>query len=269
MNATAEVIAAAPAVSARSADRWIFTFTAALFVLIALAGFVPTSIGKVAAVQAGQRPPFPPVLHVHAAAMGAWLLLLLAQPWLVATGRRALHRKLGMLGAALLAVIIGSGVLLVIATWQMVWSPAAAAMMPPVVLADTKLFLSNILLVQGRALLTFSVFIGWALLVRRSDPETHKRFLLLGTAIPLVAASDRFTTLLGLTTMPASPLSQDALLLLSVLPLLAWELARHGRLHPASQIWLAVNLPFALATNLLWGTEWWLTAAPRLMGVTG
>ncbi len=34
---------------ARFADRWIFVFTAALFVATALAGFVPESIGIVAA----------------------------------------------------------------------------------------------------------------------------------------------------------------------------------------------------------------------------
>jgi hypothetical protein len=52
-----------------------------------------------------------------------------------------------------------------------------------------------------------------------------------------------------------------------VLPLLAWDLLRCRQLHRASQVWLAVNLPLAIATNLLWNTDWWLATAPRLVGV--
>src|SRR5258706_11394948 len=43
-------------------DRWIYVFTAASFIGIVLAGFVPDSLGKLAAIQAGQRPPFPLIL---------------------------------------------------------------------------------------------------------------------------------------------------------------------------------------------------------------
>src|SRR5438094_5053250 len=72
---------------AHAIDRWIYVFTAASFIAIVLAGFIPDSIGKVAAVQAGERPPFPLVLHFHAVLMGSFLLLLLAQTTLAATGR--------------------------------------------------------------------------------------------------------------------------------------------------------------------------------------
>jgi hypothetical protein len=68
-------------------DRWIFVFMAAFILATVLVGFVPASLGKIAAVEAGQRAPFPPVLHVHAVLMGSWVLLLLAQASLVA-GRR-------------------------------------------------------------------------------------------------------------------------------------------------------------------------------------
>ncbi len=91
--------------------------------------------------------------------------------------------------------------------------------------------------------------------------------MFLATAIPLVAGLDRFTTALGWTTLPASPLSQDICLLVAALPLLAHDLIRQGRLHRVAVAWLAINLPFAIATNLLWGSSWWLATAPRLMGV--
>src|SRR5690349_13421565 len=76
-------------------DRWIYVFMAAFFVAIVFAGFIPDSVVKVAAVEAGKRPPFPLILHVHAVLMGSFLLLLLAQTILVATGRRKGHMQLG------------------------------------------------------------------------------------------------------------------------------------------------------------------------------
>src|SRR5215207_1373256 len=86
---------------ANAVDRWIFVFMAAWFIAIVLAGFIPDSLDKVAAVQAGERPPFPLVLHMHAVLMGSFLLLLLAQSWLMATGRTAQHMRLGVLAMVL------------------------------------------------------------------------------------------------------------------------------------------------------------------------
>lgn len=266
MNAIAESIAAAPPLSRRIAERHVFVFMTAMFVALTLAGFVPSSLAKINAVQTGQRPPFPVELHVHAAVMGSWLLLLLTQSVLIAHGRRAMHRMLGILGALLLPAIVVSGVLLIAVTWKGLWGPAAAAM-PAAVLAETRTFVTNILLLQGRALIVFAAFVAWALWVRRTDPDSHRRLMILGTAVPLVAGLDRLTTTLGWTTMPVSPLALDLYMMASVLPLVAWDLLRHRQVHRTSRVWLAVNLPLAFVTNLLWSSDWWLAAAPRLLGV--
>ena len=63
---------------AHAIDRWIYVFMAAWFIVIVLVGFIPDAMMKVAMVKAGARPPFPPILHVHAVLMGSFLLLLLA-----------------------------------------------------------------------------------------------------------------------------------------------------------------------------------------------
>lgn len=260
MNATAQAVSTVPGLSARGIDRWIFPATAALFIVIALAGFVPTSLNKIAAVEAGRRAPLPLILHVHAVLMGAWLLLLLTQASLVATNRRALHQKLGVIGAVLLPAIIIAGVMLVTTTWETLWNA-----LPPD--APLKTGLSNLLLFQGRLLLSFPIFIGWALLVRRSDSDAHKRLMFLGTAIPLVAGSDRLATSLGVSTLPESPLSLELLIVGVMLPLIVYDLVRHGRLHRTMLVWLAVNVALAIPTHLLWSSPWWIAAAPRLMGV--
>jgi hypothetical protein len=48
---------------AHALDRWIFVFTAAWFIVIVLAGFVPDSIMKIGLVEAGKRPSLPLIMH--------------------------------------------------------------------------------------------------------------------------------------------------------------------------------------------------------------
>lgn len=266
MKAITQPLITVPHRTGALSERHVMVFTAALFVVLTLAGFVPTSLEKVQAVQNGMRPPFPLALHVHAVLMGAWLLLLLAQSLLSAGNRYVLHRRLGYLGASLLPAIVISGIALVDATWQGLWSPAAEAM-PAAVLQETRTFVSNILLLQIRGLGSFVAFIGWGLWLRRRDSQAHRRLMLLGTAVPLVAGLERLTTTLGWTTMPASPLSLEGFMLLAVLPLLAWDLLHLRRLHYTTRVWLFTNLLMATVMTLLWNTPTWLALAPRLYGV--
>ncbi|HEX7946231.1 MAG TPA: hypothetical protein VF495_16300, partial [Phenylobacterium sp.] len=94
-------------------DRWIYVYTAASFVAVVLAGFVPDSLEKIDRVQAGTRPPFPLALHAHAVLMGAYLVLLLLQTVLAATGRIARHRALGLAGMVLAPALVVAGFILV------------------------------------------------------------------------------------------------------------------------------------------------------------
>jgi hypothetical protein len=48
--------------------------------------------------------------HVHGVAMLLWVLLLMAQAWLIRTGRRTGHRLLGRSSLVLAPIIVGSGV---------------------------------------------------------------------------------------------------------------------------------------------------------------
>ena len=90
---------------AHAIDRWIVVFMAAWFILIVLIGFIPDAIAKVHAVQTGQRPPFPLVMHMHAVAMGSFLVLLLAQTVMVATGRGECLSPLGRMGGYALVLV--------------------------------------------------------------------------------------------------------------------------------------------------------------------
>src|SRR5258708_24254361 len=102
---------------AHAIDRWIFVFMAGWFIVITLTGFIPDSLTKIAAVQAGERPPFPSVLHLHAVLMGSFLLLVLAQTTLMATGRFELHRRLGIAAFVLAPSLVLVGIVLVPTTF--------------------------------------------------------------------------------------------------------------------------------------------------------
>jgi hypothetical protein len=248
-------------------DRWVWVFTVALMIATVLAGFVPDSIMKVGLVEAGKRPPFPLVLHVHAILMGTWLMLLLTQTTLMATGRRALHMQLGVAAVVLAPAIVMTGLVLVPTMYHANWAAAhaanpalAAGAVPP-----NLNFATNIALNQIRAGLLFPIVVAIGLVARRKDAGLHKRMMILATSLPLGAAITRISWLP--TTVPQSALSVDLMPLLVIAPLFAWDLYRLRRVHWAYVIWLALLLPFFVADAFLWNSLWWFATVPRLMGV--
>jgi hypothetical protein len=246
-------------------DRWIYVFTAASFIVITLTGFIPDALMKIAAVQAGQRPPFPLVLHFHAVLMGSFLLLLLTQTTLVATGRCDLHRRVGIAAFIVAPALVVVGIILVPTIYHSVQSFAQTA--PPEVQAKMQqrlLALNNIMLLQMRIGILFPLFLAIGLTARGRNAGLHKRMMILATATALPAAIDRMDWLP--TTLPASPLATDLYMLLAVSPMFVWDVVRNRRVHEAWLIWLGINLPFAAVLYSLWGTDWWRSTAERLMG---
>lgn len=247
-------------------DRWIYVYTAASFIVIALMGFIPSSLMKIAAVQVGERPPFPLVLHMHAVLMGAFLVVLLAQTTLMATGRGDLHRRLGIAAFALATALVVVGFILVPTIYHYAWNAAQNA--PPetrVKLHQIVLRSDNILLLQLRVGFLFPLFFLIGLRARGRNAGLHKRMMILATAVALSAAIFRIKWLP--TTLPASALTIDLYILLALSPMFLWDLVRNRTVHPAYLIWLGVYVPFALAVYGLWDSAWWRGMAPRLMGV--
>lgn len=251
---------------AHAVDRWIFVFMAAWFIAIVLAGFIPDSLMKIEAVQAGERPPFPLVLHMHALLMGSFLLLLLAQASLMATGRSAQHMRLGMLAMVLAPALVVVGFILAPTMYHMLWDGAQAA--PPdkrEKLQGALAVWDNILLLQLRIGILFPLFLAIGLKARGRNAGMHKRMMFLATAMALPAGIDRIPWLPH--SMPASPLSPDLYTLLAIAPMFLWDVLRNRSVHPAYLIWLAVNIPFAVAVHGLWDTPGWHQAARQIMGV--
>jgi uncharacterized membrane protein len=251
---------------AHAIDRWIFVLMAAWYILIVLVGFIPDSIMKVQLVQAGQRAPFPLVLHLHAIVMGSFLLLLFAQSILMATGRCEQHKKLGIAAFVLVPLLVVVGFVLAPTIYHQVSDAAQSG--PPALrpqMQQTLLALDDILLLQIRAGVLFPLFMAIGLMARAQNAGLHKRMIFLAPVVPLGAAVFRMTWLP--TTFPVSALSNDLFLLFTIAPLFIWDVVRNRRVHEAYWIWLAVTVPVTLVLYSLWNTPWWHSAAPRIMGV--
>jgi hypothetical protein len=266
--ALAEAAARAPSGKsfAQAVDRWIYVFMAASFIAYTLIGFIPDSLAKMAAVDAGQRAPFPPVLHAHAILMGAFLLLLLAQSFLAATGRLQYHRTLGIAAFALGPALVIAGIVLVPTMYHQVWDAAqsAAPEIRPVIEQGLREF-DNIMLLQIRVGVLFPIFLAIALAARKSDPGLHKRMMFLAVAIALPAAFDRIPWLP--TSLPGSALTPELYILLAIAPMFVWDLVRTRAVHKAYVIWALVSLPAAILVHALWDSEWWHATARQLVGV--
>lgn len=251
---------------AHALDRWIFVVMAVWFIAITLTGFIPDSLMKIEMVRVGARPPFPLVLHMHAVLMGAFLLFLLSQTWLVATGRTALHRKIGPLGGLLAVALVIVGFALVPTIYRSVWG--AAHFGPPQAAEAMSAFLpnlDNIALLQIRIGLLFPILLFLGLRARQRDSGFHKRMMIIATATALPAAFDRITWIPH--SLPESPMSADLYVLLAIAPMFVWDVIRNRRVHLAYVVFFVVALPMTIAVHALWDTPWWHAAVPRIMGV--
>lgn len=251
---------------AHSIDRWIYVFTAGSFILVVLVGFIPDSLMKIAMVKAGTRPPLPPVMHVHAVLMASFLLLLLAQTVLMATGRCALHRRLGLVAMVLAPALVVAGALLASTNYHQAWDAAQSG--PPAMRAAMTARLpelDNILLLQMRIGLLFALFLAIGIQARGRDAGFHKRMMMLASAMPLPAAIDRMQWLPS--SFPLSPISTDLYVVLAVAPMIVWDVVRNRGVHRAYWVWLPIYVAASAAVCLLWNTAGWHMAARHIMHV--
>jgi hypothetical protein len=151
--------------------RWFYVWMAAIFVLIAFGGFVPTYWARLAAgTFAGA-----PILHIHGALFFTWTLFFLVQTTLVASGRTLDHRSWGMAGISLATAMAGTVVLAAI---------NAIRVADAIGMADQARRFSYVSL---SGVVTFAALFAAAIVaVKRS--EIHKRLMLLAM-IPLMQAA--------------------------------------------------------------------------------
>jgi hypothetical protein len=201
---------------------------ALLLVSVAVVGFAPNSLS----ILAGTKTSPPLIIHVHAAAMSAWLLLLLTQAALVASGRVDLHRLTGLASLVVAPAVILLMVIIAICSFDPDYHPAAAV------------------LNQARRIIIFAAFFVWAIVSRRRDSGTHKRCFFISTIVVLDAAFFRIPWLPWYDVDSLAPTHLFQLLL--VLPMLGYDLATLGKIHKANLIGIGALLISMIAIAFAW-----------------
>ena len=161
-------------------DRRFYGGMSVALALTVFAGFsatyyLPIFTGAPKATLSGR--PFTWLVHVHAVLFTTWVLLFIVQTALVASRRVAVHRRLGVAGAVLAAVMVIVGTTLAV-------EAAAHGAAPPG--ADPLEFL----VIPIFDMVLFTGFVIAAMTLRR-DSQTHKRLMLMAYISIMVAAVAR------------------------------------------------------------------------------
>lgn len=210
----------------RRVDRPMFAVVLAAIWLGLVTGFgtdFPRYLAEV--------PPPPLLVHVHAVVFFGWMVFLTTQMLLIRGDRPDLHRKMGKVGIGLvgLLAILGPATALTVRARQ-IGLPNARPQFLALNFADILAF----------------VTLATAALVLRRDAPAHKRLMLLSA----IALSDPgFARLeIFLFGRPVQPVAWFFLTFYGNLALigfmLAWDLARSRRIHPAlglGALWLLLT----------------------------
>ena len=225
-------------------DRRFYTGMALAMALLVFAGFAPTFYLKPLL----GAPPLSPLVLVHGLVFTAWVLMLLAQASLVAKGRTDLHRRLGIAGALLAAILVVVGMKTAITAVALGHVPPGAP--PPL----------SFFIIPFFSIVLFAIFTAAGLCLR-GDPETHKRLMLLGTIAMLGAAIARLPF-----PFASVPPAFFAIADLFIVAGIVHDLRTRGRVHRA-YIWgglfMVLSQPVQLA---ILGTSTWLAFAGWLTG---
>jgi hypothetical protein len=184
------------------------------------------------------------LLHLHGLVFTTWILFFLIQTILVASSRTYLHRRLGVAGAVLAALVLTMGT--TTAILRVKGGAAPIPGVPPLSFLAVPLF----------DMVVFAILIGTGLYFRRRL-ETHKRLMTLATISLLSAPIAR----LPFGVLKAGPPAFFGLTDLFIVALLIYDLTTRRKIHPAT-IWggllIVASQPLRLMVS---GTPAWLAFA--------
>lgn len=213
------------AASAAQTERVFFSSLAVALTLFVFAGFAPTYFllpvlhgTTISGFADGAG--LTPLVHFHAVANSAWLVLLVAQTSLISAGRADLHRRIGMASVLLIAVILVSGLAVAIVAGQLRHGPPGRN--------------PHIFLIQPfGSVIGFALLAGLGILWRRRS-AFHKRLMMLATISLAIPAGARLATMSQPSVLPAGPPGGMLLADMFLAALVVFDLATRRKLHPAT-----------------------------------
>ena len=190
-----------------------------------------------------------PLLHLHGLVVTSWFVLFGAQTLLIQGHRTDLHRRLGVAGVLLAAMILLVGTAVVVIN-------AREGRVPPVAPVPVIVSLSF------ANLAAFGVLVGAAIYFRGRS-EFHKRLMLLATLSLLAAAIQRIPLdFIGSGGLLAVFGLVDLFIVLCV----AYDTWRYRRLHPAFAAGAVFSIAWVPLAIVLGGSSAWVHFTTWLIG---
>jgi hypothetical protein len=218
-------------------SRAFFVGLGVLCIVLVIVGFGPNLYRYVT----GQIY-FPPIVHVHAAIMMAWVVVYTTQASLAARGNLKRHRRVGWVTTALAAAVwVSMGVAIVTAMQRL--DP------------DRYGFIVKPILVGFGQMVVFPVFVGWAVLARRRE-GWHKRLMTFATFALVQAALDRMNWLPNEGLPPFWHAGLRGYVLL-MLPLFIFDFVTLRRIHPATWLGSSIIVVMHGVVSFYWNHEGW------------
>src|SRR6186997_2677180 len=165
---------ATPAINRRRRERWFYLSMSIAAVITVFAGFAPTYYLR----PYFNTSPLMPLLHLHGMVFTSWLALFMVQTTLVAAHRTDIHRRLGILGGVIAALMIVIG-----PTTAVIRANQGATPIPDV----SPL---SFLVIPLGDMFVFAILISAGFYFRRRS-DVHKRLMMLATISILGAAIAR------------------------------------------------------------------------------
>jgi hypothetical protein len=241
LNATA--IQPAAAADARFFARMSWVMLASILLAFSMTYLKPLVAGS------GQ---FIALRHIHGGAFFLWIALYTWQSQLVAAGKTARHRSIGLFAFTLSGAMLPLGVwMLLVATEERLAAGNPAAYYLG--------FFSVFDMVSFGGLIAAAV----ATAMRRTD--WHKRFI-YAAAIALVGpAISRWFIPLPVIS-PWTDMGPNLLADMLFVPLALYDRRKLGRIHPATLIACLAIVPMHVAEPWIADSAWWTALAPKLLG---
>lgn len=224
-----------------------FARSALLILALVLASFSFSYFAPMAA----RSKSFTIIVHLHGAICFAWIALYAWQTWLVARGRVARHREWGLLGVALSALLIPSGI-----------AVAIAAIRRRMTTGNPNPF--DFTLFNMVDLITFGPLMIASIATVTRYPEWHRRFTFAAALCLLGPALSRWLQIIPEVT-PWTDLLPNLAADLFFIALMIHDRRLLGRVHPATWWTIALLLPLHIATPFLISSDWWRGIAPGIM----
>jgi len=215
-----------------NADAGFYLTMVLVSAAIIFAGFSPSFYLK-SVIHA--PPPLSLLTISHGVVFTAWMALFITQASLIANGKPALHRQLGILGALLFGAMVTLGI----------WTAVTAARLghvppdgpPPLAFLALPLF----------AIVSAAVLVAGALWNRQRS-AWHKRLMLGSFFIMTGPAAGRLAVPLGIAPLGSqlSMIVAEALLVVAM----GYDYRAHGRVHRA--YWATAAIYVVLHAGVTW-----------------